>query len=195
MTISLEEAAEVLREAMRENVRQHSLWYFIQGVLMILAGVFALIFPLIAAITVVVLLGWLLVISGIVQGVGLLGSRAVPHFWLQAITVGLCIVLGVTFLSRPGEGLLTITLLLVVFFLIGGLSRLIFALTIKPFPNWGWVLASGIVNILLALWLWASFPVSAAWFLSLLLGIQLVSEGAAIGYMAWRERQGQQVAQ
>jgi uncharacterized membrane protein HdeD (DUF308 family) len=50
-------------------------------------------------------------------------------------------------------------------------------------------LASGIVGILLALYLWASLPVTAIWLLGVLLGIMLISEGAALGYLAWQVRQ------
>lgn len=65
---------------------------------------------------------------------------------------------------------------------------MIFALTIRPFPDWGWVLASGIVGIVLALWLWASIPVTAVWLLGVLLGIELICEGATLGHLAWQVR-------
>ena len=54
--------------------------------------------------------------------------------------------------------------------------------------TWRWVFASGVVGILLALYLWASLPVTAVWLLGLLLGIQLICEGAALGYLAWKVR-------
>src|SRR3954467_7000497 len=69
------------------------------------------------------------------------------------------------------------------------LSNVVFALTIRPFPNWGWELASGLVGILLGLILWASLPVTALWLIGVLLGINLISVGAAIGYLAWQVRQ------
>jgi uncharacterized membrane protein HdeD (DUF308 family) len=75
-----------------------------------------------------------------------------------------------------------------VFFMVEGISKVIFALTIRPFPNWGWVLGSGIVGILLAFYLWASIPVSAVWVLGVLLGIELICEGAALGHLAWQAR-------
>jgi len=78
--ISLESAAQVMREAMRQAVKRHSLWYLIQGGLMVLAGIFAFVYPLLSSVAVVFLLGWLLIISGIVQGISLIGSRHVPHF-------------------------------------------------------------------------------------------------------------------
>ncbi|MCC6791567.1 MAG: DUF308 domain-containing protein, partial [Thermomicrobiales bacterium] len=69
MSMSLEAAAEVLREAMRETVRRHSLWYLVQGGLMIVAGVRALIFPVVASDAVVALPGWVLIACGIAQGI------------------------------------------------------------------------------------------------------------------------------
>ena len=111
-----------------------------------------------------------------------------PHFWLQLVSVVLFILVGSLFLRNPGEGLLTLTLLLNVFFMVEGISKVIFALTMRPFPNWGWVLGSGIVGILLAFYLWASIAVSAVWVLGVLLGIELICEGAALGHLAWQAR-------
>jgi hypothetical protein len=114
MSMSLEAAAQVMREAMRETVKRHSLWYLIQSGLMILAGFLALVFPAISSVAVVVFLGWLLIVSGILQAISLIGASHVPHFWLQLISVVLFILVGSLFLRNPGEGLLTLTLLLIV---------------------------------------------------------------------------------
>ena len=97
-------------------------------------------------------------------------------------------MIGILFLRNPGQGLLTLTLLLIVFFMVEGMAKVIFALTIRPFPNWGGVLASGVVGVLLAIYLWSSLPITAAWLLGILVGIQLTSEGAALAYMAWQVR-------
>ncbi len=182
--MSLEAAAAVMRDAMRETVKRHSLWYLIQSVLMVLAGILALVYPVVSSVAVVFLLGWLLIITGVVQGISLIGARNVPHFWLQLVSVVLSVIVGVLFLRHPGEGLLTLTLLLIVFFMVEGIAKVIFALTIRPVPNGGWVLASGIIGILLAFYLWASLPVTAVWLLGVLLGIQLICEGAALGSLA-----------
>jgi uncharacterized membrane protein HdeD (DUF308 family) len=188
MSMSLDAAANVMREAMRETVKRHSLWYLIQGALMVIAGVLALIYPLVSSVAVVLFLGWLLIISGILQGISLFDARRVPHFWLQLVSVVLSVIIGVLFLRDPGQALLVLTLLLIVFLMVEGISKVIFSLTIRPFPNWGWILASGIIGILLALYLWASLPITAIWLLGVLLGIQFICEGAAIGYMAWQVR-------
>jgi uncharacterized membrane protein HdeD (DUF308 family) len=187
-TISVEAASQVIREAMRERVKQHSFWYIVQSGLMILAGILALIFPVISSVAIVLFLGWLLIFSGILQAVSLIDARHVPHFWLQLVSVVLSVLVGVLFLRNPGAGLLTLTLLLIVFFMVEGISKVIFSLTIRPFPNWGWVFASGVISILLAFYLWANTPVTAIWLLGVLLGIELICEGAALGRMAWHAR-------
>ncbi len=188
MAISLDAAAQVFREAMRETVKRYSLWYLVQGGLLVLAGLLAIIYPVISSVAAIVLLGWLLIVSGIIQGISLLGARHVPHFWLQLISVILAVLIGFLFLRDPGQGMLTITLLLIVFFMIEGISKVVFALTIRPFPNWGWVLASGCVGVLLSAMLWASLPATALWLIGLLLGIELISVGMAMGYLGWHAR-------
>jgi uncharacterized membrane protein HdeD (DUF308 family) len=190
MSMSLEAAAQVFREAMRQTVKRYWLWYLIEGVLLVVAGILAVIYPVISSVSVVVLLGWLLIVSGVLQGISLIGAGQVPHFWLQLISVILAVLVGVLFLRDPAQELLTITLLLIIFFMIEGISKIVFSLTIRPFPNWGGVLASGLVGILLSAVLWSSLPVTALWLIGLLIGIELISVGSAIAYLAWRVRRG-----
>jgi len=185
--ISISEAAKVMSAAMREAVKKHSLFYLFQGGLMILGGIVALIYPLFSAASIILLLGWLLLISGLVQGLSLIGTRHVPHFWPQLVSVALACVIGVILIRNPATALLTVTMLLIVFFMVEGISKVIFSLTIRPFPNWGWVLASGVLGIALALILFAN-PAVAVWLLGLMIGVLLICEGAALGYLAWQVR-------
>jgi uncharacterized membrane protein HdeD (DUF308 family) len=188
MAMSLQAASEAMREAVHATVKRHSLWYLLQGVLMVVVGILALLFPLLASVAVVLILGWSLVASGVLQGLGLIGARKVPHFWLELISVVLSIIVGWLLLRNPGGGVLLMTILLIVYFMVEGFSKVIFALTIRPFPGWGWVLGSGLVGILLAIYLLSNMPVTAAWVLGALLGILLISEGLALTNLAWRVR-------
>ena len=185
MAIPVDVAAAALREAMRETVKRYSLWYLIQGVLLVVAGVLAIISPVIASVAVVFLLGWILIISGVLQGIGLIGASNVPHFWLQLISAVLAILIGVLLLRAPDSSVLIMTMLLFVYFMVEGIAKVIFALTIRPFPNWGWVLASGLVGIILSCVLWANMPLTADWVLGLMLGLLLITEGVALTYLAW----------
>ena len=169
--ISLDDAARAMRDAMRETV----------------GGILALAYPLFTSATVVLFLGWVLIITGLAQGISLIGAKNVPHFWLQLVSVVLAVIIGFLFVRDPGQALLTVTLLLIVFFMVEGISKIIFSLTIRPFPNWGWVLASGVIGVLLSLYL-LNNPVAAVWLLGLLIGVMLISEGTALGYLAWQVR-------
>lgn len=188
MAADLDNAAETFRNAMRDTVRQNSTLYLVQAAVLIIAGMAAIIFPAISSAVFVILLGWLLIISGVVQAVGLIGSTKVPNFWLQLISVVLAIWVGVLLLRHVGEGMVVITLLLIIFLMIDGVSKIVFALTVRPMTNWGWVLASGVLGVVLSLFLWASMPVTALWLIGLILGIQLISVGVAIGSLAWTLR-------
>ena len=188
MTMTIEAAAQALREATRETVRRYSTWYLVQGVLMVIAGIVALLYPFVSSVALVLFLGWILIISGIVQGISLIGAQNVPNFWLQLVSAVLSIIVGVLFLRRPGEAVVTLALLLIVFFMVEGFAKIVFSLTIRPLPNWGWVLASGIVGILLSFYLLANLTTTAIWLLGVLLGIQLICEGVALSSLAWRVR-------
>ena len=189
MAVSLDAAAAAMRDAMRQTVRRYWLWYLIQGILMVVTGVLALIYPWIASVAMVRLLGWFLIISGVLQAIGLIGAREVPYFWLELISAVLPIVLGLLLLRHTDVQLLFFSVLLLAYFMIEGLVKGLFALTIRPFPNWGWVLASGLIGIALSVYLWANLSTVSAWMLAVLLGILLVVEGAALASLAWRARQ------
>jgi uncharacterized membrane protein HdeD (DUF308 family) len=186
--ISLESASKVMREAMREAIKRYSIWYVVRGGLMMLAGAFAFAYPILPSSAVPLLLGWLLIVSGAAQGVSLIGARNVPHFWVQVLSVAVSVIIGIMFLRIPGERLFLLTVLLIVYFITEGISKLILSLTIRPLPGWQWVLGSGLLGIMAAILTWSKLPVTAIWILCPLLGILLLGEGAAIGYLAWQAR-------
>src|SRR6476620_4649543 len=189
MAISVDAAAAAMRDALRETVRRYSLLYLIQGVLMLVTGVLALIYPWIASVTIVRLLGWFLIISGMLQGIGLISAREVPYFWLEVISAVLAIVIGLLLLRHIDAGMLFFGVLFIVYFMIEGILKTMFALTIRPLPNWGLVLASGLIGIALSVYLWTNLSATGSmWMLGVLLGILLVVEGAALTSLAWRVR-------
>jgi len=188
MAVSVNEAAAVLRAAVRDTIRKRSLLFLIQSGVMVLAGFLALIFPAFMSTGLLVLLGWLLILSGVVQLVSLIGATQVPYFWLQLITLALEMLVGYLLITRPEAGLVAVTFLMLVLFLVVGIARVVFALMIRPMQDWLWVLASGLVAIVCALVLFGSLPQAATWLLGFLLGVELIAVGAAQGLMAWRVR-------
>ena len=188
MDISVNQASAVLREATRETIRKRSRWFLVQGALLVVAGIVAMVAPLFASTFFIVFLGWLLVIAGIGQGIGLIGATQVHYFWLQLISAVLAILVGWMLITRPEAGLLAAALLMVVYFMVDGIQRLVFALMIRPMPNWGWMLASGVTGIVLSLILAANLPGAAGWLIGVLLGIELIVVGSAMAFFAWDVR-------
>jgi uncharacterized membrane protein HdeD (DUF308 family) len=188
MSITVNEASAVLRAAVRDTIRRRSMLFLLQSAVMVLAGLFALLFPAVASTGLLSLLGWLLVISGIVQIVSLWGATQVPYFWLQLVTLTLEILVGYLLITRPEAGLVAVTFLMLVLFLVSGISRVVFALMIRPMQDWIWILASGLVAIVCSLVLFGSLPEAATWLLGVLLGVELIAIGAAQGLVAWRVR-------
>ena len=188
MAISLDAAAATMRDAMRQTVRRYSLWYLVQGILMVVTGVLALIYPWIASVAMVRLLGWFLIVSGVLQAIGLIGAREVPYFWLELISAILPIVLGLLLLRHEDVSLYFFSIVVIVYFMIEGIVKILFALTIRPFPSWGWVFFSGLIGIALSIYLWANLSIVSALMLAILLGVLLVVEGAALASLAWRAR-------
>lgn len=171
-----------------EITNRHWGWHLLQGILLVLAGLLALIFPVVSTLTITLVIGWVLIFSGIFQAISLIRGRDSPLFWLPLVSVVLFLLVGALILRNPAEGVLTITLLMIVFFMIEGVSKIILAFTMRPLPNWGWVLTSGLISVFLAVFLWARLPATALWLIGVLVGIELIAEGIAVSAVAWRMR-------
>lgn len=187
--ITISQASAVLRQAMRETMSRRSLVYLVQGGVLVLAGIAALVSPLIAALGLTALLGWLLVAVGISEALGLFGARHVPYFWLQAVSAVLAVAVGWGLIARPEAGLIATALLMVVFLTVQGISRVVFGLMLRPMADWHWQVGSGALGILLGVVLAANLGAASEWLIGVLLGLHLIATGGAMGWMAWRLRQ------
>ena len=172
---------------LQRAVKRNTGLFLVQAALMIVAGVLAFVYPLLTSLAVTFFLGWMLIISGVIQAVSLIATAKVPHFWLQVVSAVLSIVTGLLFIRNPGVAVTTLALLLVMFFMVEGIAKVVLALTVRPLPNWAWILVSGLIGIAISIFL-ISNPALSLVALGLFIGIQLISEGIAIGAMAWTLR-------
>lgn len=186
--MSSEAASQVLREAVRQTVSRYAIWFKIQSVLMVASGVLALAFPVTSSMALVTFLGWLLIATGLIQALGLIGAGSVPQFWLQLVSVSLFLIVGAMFVRNSSGGLLAISMLVVVLLMIEGVSKISLALTIRPFPNWAWLALGGAVSVALSFYLAYRLPAASAWLLGALLGLGLITEGLALGWLSWKVR-------
>lgn len=185
--ISLSEASAAMRTALQQTVKRNSWLFLIQAGLLVVAGIVAIVYPLLSSIALALFLGWMLIIVGILQAISLIGSTQVPHFWLQLVSAVLAMVVGFLFLNNPDAAVETLVLLMIVFFMVEGMSKIVFALSVRPLHHWGWVLASGILGVLISALLLGNLTLSL-WLLGIFIGVQLISQGVAIGSMALKAR-------
>jgi uncharacterized membrane protein HdeD (DUF308 family) len=115
----------------------------------------------------------------------------VPGFWWSLVSAILGIAAGIMLLLRPLSGVLSLTLVLIVFFVIEGVASMMFALEHKRelSGRWGWMLASGIIDLILAAIIFVGLPGTAAWAIGLVVGINMVFGGRALIAMALHARE------
>jgi len=147
------------------------------GIMTVIFGVVAIGSPLITGVAVVVFVGFLLLASGVARIVHALKSKQWgTGFWGTVIGV-LGVAAGLLMIFRPLVGLVTMTVLIAIYFLVDGISEIIAAFKIKPDQGWGWVLFNGIIAVALGLMIWRQWPVSGRWAIGLLVGIHILITG------------------
>jgi uncharacterized membrane protein HdeD (DUF308 family) len=171
-------------------VRRHWRLFLVEGIVLVILGTLALLAPVIASVAATVLFGWLLLLSGIVGLVTTFRARHAPGFWWSLLSGLLGIVAGVVLLGWPLLGTLSLTAVLIAFLFAEGIISIMYALEHRNALSgrWGWMLASGIVDIGLGVLLFIGLPGTALWALGLLLGINLIFGGWALIFMALHAR-------
>jgi uncharacterized membrane protein HdeD (DUF308 family) len=159
------------------DVRKAGGWVIVWGVLLIVAGVLAILEPPIAALAAELLLGWLFVFAGIVQIVYAFHQRGEEGFGLKFLSGLLALVLGIFLLLRPIAGIASIALLIGAFMFASGVSSVMLAFKLKPKAGWGWVLFDGILSIVIALLIAMGWPQSSIGFVGILVGIVMIYGG------------------
>jgi uncharacterized membrane protein HdeD (DUF308 family) len=172
--------------SMQSIITKHWKLFLAEGILLVLLGIGAIIVPPIAGLAVTLLLGWLFLVGGIFGLVVTFYARELPGFWWSLISAALAVLAGLILIARPMEGLLTLTVVLTAFFILEGIASIMFALEHKRelTGRWGWLVAAGIFDLLLAVVIFAGLPGSAAWAIGLLVGINMVFGGSSLIGMA-----------
>jgi uncharacterized membrane protein HdeD (DUF308 family) len=175
-----------MQAAVKDTVRLHWQLFLAQGVIMLILGVLAVIWPQISTIAVDVYVGWLFLLSGIVGLASMFLAQNVQAFLWMLLTAALSLFVGIVLLWHPVEGAASLTLVLIAFFIVEGVFQIVASLSYRDiFPSqWGWMLASGIVDLILAALIIKGWPSTATWALGLIVGINLITSGAAIVMVA-----------
>lgn len=172
------------------KIAHHWQWYLGLGVLLVTTGFLAIAFATFTTLLSVIFLGSLLLINGILEIFQAWKIKDWSNLFLHLAIGILYSVVGIFMFIEPVVNAITLTLLLSIFFIIGGLFRIIFSLT-QTLANWGWLLLSGSLTLILGILIWQQWPSSGLWILGLFVGIDMIFSGWAwiiLSLQAWSLR-------
>ena len=153
------------------------------GVVTLIAGLLAIMSPLVAGVSITILVGAMLAISGVSQCFLAFKAGAFGRGLMVFVVGVLMTIAGVYMMNQPVAGLATLTIILMSYLLATGVLEIIVAVQLKPADGWGLQLFNGIVTLLLGIMLWRQFPLSGAWAIGVLFGIKMIFSGWAFVFI------------
>jgi len=173
-----------------KSLHEHWKLFLVEGAILLILGLVAVMVPIVATVAVEIIVGWLILVSGIVGLVTTFYMRRAPGFWWSLFSALIGTAAGVVLLLWPLNGALSLTLILTVFLAFEGVVSIMFAFDHRRelSGRWGMMLLSGIVDLILAGFIFSGLPGTAAWAIGLLVGINLVFGGTAVVAMALHAR-------
>ncbi|MCU4925121.1 DUF308 domain-containing protein [Halobacteria archaeon AArc-dxtr1] len=164
----------------------------ITGGVIALLGILAIAFPFVTGLSVAYVLGAVLVVSGIVHGAaGITHRRWTGAVWQLAVGA-VTVIAGLLMLANPVLGLVTLTVLAIAYLLVDGITELAASRRVEGTDR-RYIVASGILSLVLAGLLWAGFPASAAWAVGVIVGVSLLSTGASMFVISMSGRRATKV--
>jgi len=165
--------------SLNKEINRDAGWSIVLSVLLIVAGILAIVVPQASGIAVTILVGWLLVLCG---------AALMPYAWHAHRGSGLFwgILLGVIYIAagayllvHPLAGLKSLTLVLAACLLLESILEFILSFELRPLPGSGWLLVDGIITLILAIIIAWTWPSSAPWVIGTLVGISMLFSGVA----------------
>ncbi|CDZ81695.1 acid-resistance membrane protein [Candidatus Rubidus massiliensis] len=165
---------------MFETLQRHKSFYIFESILFIILGMLAIGLPMLFTFATTIFIGWILIAAGIWQIVSVLKTKHSWEFFWFLINSIVTIIAGGLLIFYPVLGAVTLTALLIAYFLISGIAKIIIGFRSKNLQGWGWLIASGVISILLSFLIWQGWPDSALWVIGLFVGIDLLIFGVSL---------------
>lgn len=166
-------------------IKRYRNLFIAEGVVFTLLGILAMALPQFFSLTLNYFLAWLLILSAAAVGYRSAVAPDMPNRSSAIVSTLLYAILGILLLAYPTSGILTLTLLIAVYFLFDGIAKIYGGLQIKPVKSWGWIVASGALSLILAVLILSGWPSDASWMLGMLFGINLFITGITTLGFIW----------
>ena len=162
-----------------KGLRRNWGWFLALGIGLVILGLCAVGSSFVATFATVTTFGVLVLIGGGLEIVSSFSARQWGGFFLHLLGGILYVVIGFLMVTRPLAAASGLTLMLAALFFVGGVFRIVAALS-HHFHGWGWVLLNGVVTLALGVMIWREWPEASYWVIGVFLGIELVFAG-----MSW----------
>ncbi len=175
-----------LNTTVTKALHEHWRALLVEGIILIVLGAAMMITPPLAGLAATIWIGAIFLFGGIVGLVASLRAHGAPGFFWAVVSAALALLAGLLLLWNPMEGLVTLTYVMIAFFIFDGVALIFYAIAHRHALSgrWEWVLTNGLIDLFLAVIILSGMPGSSAWVLGLLLGIDLVFGGCALIAMA-----------
>jgi uncharacterized membrane protein HdeD (DUF308 family) len=180
------ESNQQIQTQFQEDMQKNSGLIIAVGILLLMMGMFAMGSPLVAGLSLAMMVGIMLIIGGIGQlSFAFKAGKGIFAFVFAALTV----VIGGYLVSRPGAALASLTLFLALYLIISGAFEVMMSFQFRPIKGWGWAMFSGVLSMLLGIMIWNQFPLSGTWAVGILIGVRLFFNGLTLLMLGLAARQ------
>lgn len=179
-----------LADALHRPLHQHWQTYLAEGIMLILLGMAAMLLPVLAGIAVTIFLGWLFLVAGIAGLVFTFRAKGAPGQIWSFLSALVALLAGAVLVWHPLGGMITLTYVMVGFFIFDGVFIILMALEHRRelASRWEWMLANGVLDLVLAAIVISGMPSTLGWALGLIVGIDMIFGGASLSAMAIEAR-------
>lgn len=174
----------------KQTVADNWGWFLTLGIVLVVAGIAAIMFPLVSTIAAKIALGWIFLAAGVVMIIHAFSIQRWGGFLMELLLGVLYLVAGGWLAFFPLTGIVTLTILLAALFLAEGVVEVIMGFRVRPHEGWGWLVFSGLIAVAVGLLIAAELPSSAVWAIGLLVGVNLLSTGISFIVVALAGKRG-----
>jgi uncharacterized membrane protein HdeD (DUF308 family) len=171
-----------LSKALSNSIGAHRKLFLAEGVVLIVLGILAVLAPFVAGLAATLFIGSLFLLAGISGLLFSYQSRPTPGFWWGILSSVIALLAGLLFLWNPVGGLLTLTFVLIGYFLVDGVLTILLGFDHRHelTEGWQWIVGGGVIDLILAVIVISGLPGTALWAVGLLVGVDLAFGGATM---------------
>jgi len=154
--------------------------FTILGVVLILLGALSIYAPQQSGMTVGVLVGIFLVVSGLFRTFFFWVATSLGSAILRFVMGLLAVLAGTMMIADPALGLQAVTLVAIAYLVVDGATQILFSLRLPPGVGGFWILLGGVLSVVLGIMVWRELPFSGDQAIGILIGAKLIIDGLAL---------------